>query len=118
MTQLAPGPVHTVARAGFDWQRFAADRPMYGGVHDWHTLEGPFAVKEHGRYWCLHSGGRWQHHSYGVDFVSADSVLGSWVDDATHSGPRVLRTLPGHVTCPGHCSVVSRIEAPRERAIG
>ena len=91
---------------------------MYGGVHDWHTLEGPFAVKEHGRYWCLHSGGRWQHHSYGVDFVSADSVLGSWVDDATHSGPRVLRTLPGHVTCPGHCSVVSRIEAPRERAIG
>ncbi len=117
MTQLAQGPVHTVARAQFDWQRFAADRPMYGGVHDWHTLEGPCVVKEHGRYWCLYSGGCWQDQSYGVDFVSAASVLGPWADDGAHSGPRVLHTVPGHVIGPGHCSVVARIGSPQARVI-
>jgi GH43 family beta-xylosidase len=104
MTVLAGSPV-TVARARRDWQRYAADRPMYGGIHDWHTLEGPFVVHDDGRYFCLYSGGNWQDLSYGVDYVVADSVMGPWRDDAPHTGPRVLRTVPGQVIGPGHCSV-------------
>jgi GH43 family beta-xylosidase len=107
MTKLAAGPVCTVARARHDWQRFMADRPMYGGIHDWHTLEGPFVVHEGGRYYCLYSGGNWQDLSYGVDYVVADSVLGPYRDEGQAQGPRVLRTVPGHVIGPGHCSVTT-----------
>jgi beta-xylosidase len=96
----------TVARARFDWQRFGADRAMYGGRYDWHTLEGPFVVREAGRYWCLYSGGCWQTDTYGVDYVVADSVLGPWSDSGAERGPRLLRTVPGRVLGPGHCSVV------------
>lgn len=105
MTRLADEPPRTVARARRDWQRFAANRPMYGGVHDWHTLEGPFVVREGGRYYCLYSGGNWQDRSYGVDYVVADHVMGPYHDDAPREGPRVLRTVQDHVVGPGHCSV-------------
>lgn len=105
MTRLADVPPRTVARARRDWQRFAADRPMYGGTHDWHTLEGPFVVHEAGRYYCLYSGGNWQDLSYGVDYVVADAVMGPYRDDSTHDGPRILRTVAGQVIGPGHCSV-------------
>jgi hypothetical protein len=84
---------------------------MYGGVHDWHTLEGPFVVYEGGRYWCLYSGGNWQNDTYGVDFVTSEHVLGPWRDTGGDHGPRVLRTVPGQVIGPGHCSVVTRIGA-------
>jgi GH43 family beta-xylosidase len=96
----------TVARARCDWQRFAKDRPMYGGVHDWHTLEGPFVVQVGGRYFCLYSGGCWETDTYGVDYVVADAVLGPWSDVGVELGPRVLRTVPGRVIGPGHCSIV------------
>src|SRR5690348_14407145 len=43
MTQLEPAG-QVVLRARFDWQRFRADRLMYGAVRDWHTLEGPCLV--------------------------------------------------------------------------
>lgn len=105
MTALAGEPV-TVARAHHDWQRFAADRPMYGRRYDWHTLEGPSVVRAKGRYWCLYSAGCWQDASYGVDYVVADAPLGPWLDDSTDAGPRVLKTVPGRVFGPGHCSVV------------
>ena len=105
MTRLADEPPRTVARARRDWQRFSANRPMYGGVHDWHTLEGPFVVHDGGRYYCLYSGGNWQDLSYGVDYVVADAVMGPYRDDAPHEGPRVLRTVVGQVIGPGHCSV-------------
>lgn len=105
MTRLADEPARTVARARRDWQRYAADRPMYDGVHDWHTLEGPFIVHAEGRYYCLYSGGNWQDLSYGVDYVVADNVMGPYRDDAPHTGPRILRTVPGQVIGPGHCSV-------------
>jgi beta-xylosidase len=105
MTTLADAG-RTVARAHFDWQRFAADRAMYGSRYDWHTLEGPFVVREAGRYWCLYSGGCWQTDTYGVDYLVADSVLGPWSDAGAESGPRLLRTVPGHVLGPGHCSAV------------
>ena len=106
MTRLAAGGARTMARARHDWQRFAANRPMYGRVFDWHTLEGPFVVRHEGRYWCLYSGGCWQTSTYGVDFVVADSVLGPWIDGANDEGPRVLRSVPERVLGPGHCSVV------------
>lgn len=97
----------TVARARHDWQRFAAQREMYGAVHDWHTLEGPCVLRHDGRYFCLYSGGCWQDESYGVDYAVADSVHGPWSDEGTDAGPRVLRTLPGQLLGPGHCSVVA-----------
>jgi len=98
---------HVVARARCDWQRFAADRRMYGGVHDWHTLEGPCVIRRGGKYYCVYSGGCWENDSYGVDYVVADDVLGPWSDAGTELGPRILRTVPGRVTGPGHCSVVT-----------
>ena len=43
------------------------DREIHGGVHDWHTLEGP-AVLDDGAGGCvlLYSGGNWQTPGYGV----------------------------------------------------
>jgi beta-xylosidase len=97
----------TVARARCDWQRFAAERPMYGRSFDWHTLEGPCVVKHAGKYYCLYSGGCWQNDTYGVDYVVADSVLGPYSDEGAEGGPRVLRSVPGRVLGPGHCSVTT-----------
>jgi beta-xylosidase len=96
-----------VLRARFDWQRFLADRPMYGGVYDWHTLEGPCVRKHHGRYYCFYSGGRWETDNYGVDYAVADSPLGPYVDTGVPAGPRVLRTAPGRALGPGHNSIVA-----------
>lgn len=105
MTELG-SPGTTVARARFDWQRFAAERPMYGQTFDWHTLEGPCMVRHGDRYYCLYSGGCWQTETYGVDYVVAERALGPYSDEGLESGPRVLRTVPGHALGPGHCSVV------------
>ena len=106
MTTLAGDPV-TVARASRDWQRFMANRTMYGEVWDWHTLEGPSVVKHEGRYYCFYSGGRWETDHYGVDFCVADHPLGPWEDSSSDAGPRVLRTVPDQVLGPGHNSVVT-----------
>jgi len=65
-----------VLRARSDWQRFQANRLMYGRFWDWHTLEGPCARKHEGRYYCFYSGGRWETENYGVDYGIADNVLG------------------------------------------
>jgi GH43 family beta-xylosidase len=78
---------------------------MYGGVYDWHTLEGPFVVKRFDRYWCLYSGGAWTTPGYGVSVAVADSPLGPFHDDATR-GPTLLRSRPGALEGPGHNSVV------------
>ena len=102
----------TVARARCDWQRFAADRPMYGRRFDWHTLEGPCVMKHAGKYYCLFSGGAWHADTYGVDYVVAESVLGPYSDAGVENGPRLLRSVPGHVLGPGHCSVTTH---PEER---
>lgn len=105
MTRLV-GEGRTVLRAGFDWQRFQRDRPMYGGVYDWHTLEGPCVRKQGGRYYCFYSGGRWETDSYGVDYGVADDVLGPYLHPTDLERPRVLRSVPGRVLGPGHNSVV------------
>ena len=101
------GKPRVVLRARNDWQRFMAERPMYGGVYDWHTLEGPCVVKHDGRYYCFYSGGRWETDTYGVDYAVADHVLGPYSDAGNEAGPRVLKTVPGKVLGPGHNSLVT-----------
>jgi beta-xylosidase len=100
------GEPRTVLRARHDWQRFQANRPMYGAVYDWHTLEGPAVVKRGGRYYCFYSAGRWENETYGVDYAVADHVLGPYSDEGNEAGARLLRTIPGQLIGPGHNSVV------------
>jgi arabinan endo-1,5-alpha-L-arabinosidase len=102
MTELVGRP-QTVLRASADWQRYEADREMYGGRHDWHTLEGPAVVKQDDRYWLLYSGGNWQTPGYGVAAASAPTVQGPWTEEP--GGPFVTSASTGLVG-PGHCSVV------------
>jgi len=108
MTKLA-GEEKIVLRATQDWQRFMRGREIYGGVYDWHTLEGPFAVRRDGRYYCFYSGGRWEDGTYGVDYAVADSVSGPWQGGASEL-PRVLRSVPGKLLGPGHNSVVKGLD--------
>jgi beta-xylosidase len=105
MTRLA-GKHRTVLRAKCEWQRFQANREMYGGVYDWHTLEGPCVRKRNGVYYCFYSGGCYQGESYGVDYGVANRVWGPYSDEGNESGARVLKTVPGKVIGPGHHSIV------------
>ena len=105
MTRLV-GEGNVVLRARSDWQRFQKDRQMYGRTWDWHTLEGPCVRKHEGRYYCLYSAGRWENESYGVDYGVSLNVMGPYSDIGNEGGPRVLRTVPGHVIGPGHNSIV------------
>lgn len=105
MTRLSTD-YRVVMRARHDWQRFERDRAMYGGIRDWHTLEGPCVVRRDGRYYCLYSGGNWQNESYGIDYVVGDSPMGPFREFGTAEAPRVLRTLRGKIIGPGHNSVV------------
>jgi beta-xylosidase len=105
MTKLA-GATQVVLRSRCDWQRFLANRLMYGQVFDWHTLEGPCVRKHEGRYYCFYSGGCWETENYGVDYGVADHVMGPYSDAGNEAGPRVLRSVPGHVKGPGHNSIV------------
>ena len=79
---------------------------MYGGLYDWHTLEGPAVIVRDGVYYCMYSGGCWQTSRYGVDYVTAKKVDGPWTDESTPDGPRVLRGIEDRVLGPGHHSVV------------
>ena len=109
MTRLSER-VTTVLRARFDWQRFRADREMYGRRFDWHTLEGPCVLERDGVYYCLYSGGAWHGADYGVDFAVASAVLGPYSDAGGEHGPRVLRSAPGHLLGPGHNSLVPGLD--------
>ena len=106
MTHLA-GEERVVVRARHDWQRFIRDRVMYGGVYDWHTIEGPCVRKRNGKYYCFFSAGRWENETYGVDFAISDNALGPYTCNSNDSGARVLRTLPGQVLGPGHNSLTT-----------
>jgi beta-xylosidase len=105
MTRMA-GETKTILRAHREWQRFQTDRPMYGKVFDWHTLEGPCVRKHGGLYYCFYSGGCYHGESYGVDYAAAPRVLGPYTDAGNEAGARVLRTVPGKVIGPGHHSIV------------
>jgi len=96
----------TVLRARSNWQRFKANRLMYGRNFDWHTLEGPCVCRHEGRYYCSYSGGCWQNETYGVDYGVAEHVLGPYSDLGNERGPRVLKTVPNRVIGPGHNSII------------
>jgi beta-xylosidase len=104
MQTLAGEPV-SVLRASADWQLFQRQRSMYGRVYDWYTLEGPFVIKRHGRYWCFYSGGAWTGAGYGVSWAVADSPRGPFID-APGDGPQLLLSRPGQLEGAGHCSIV------------
>lgn len=105
MTAL-DGPVHIVLRATADWQRYQADREMYGGVHDWHTLEGPALLDDgDGGLLMLYSGGNWQTPGYGVAVAAAPAPEGPWHEDVAQ-GPVVTSASSGLIG-PGHCSLLS-----------
>ncbi|MEH2213205.1 glycoside hydrolase family 43 protein [Nostoc sp.] len=105
MTKLA-GEGKVVLRARSDWQRFLANRLMYGEIYDWHTLEGPCVRKHEGKYYCFYSGGRWETENYGVDYGVADNVMGPYSDAGNETGPRVLKSVLNFVRGPGHNSIV------------
>jgi arabinan endo-1,5-alpha-L-arabinosidase len=104
MTRLE-GPRTTVLRASADWQRYQRDREMYGGIHDWHTLEGPTALDDgKGGYLLLYSGGNWQTPGYGVAVATATDPQGPWREDPDQS-PVVTSARTGLIG-PGHCSIL------------
>jgi len=100
------GDARSVLAPSQDWQIYQRKRPMYGAVHDWHTLEGPAVVHRNGRYYCIYSGGSWQGAGYGVGWAQAQHPLGPWTDAATGQ-TRLLTSVPGHVVGPGHASVTT-----------
>ena len=105
MDSLA-GPGRQVLVPTADWQIFERQRPMYGQVYDWHTLEGPTVRERDGSYYCVYSGGSFLGEGYGVAWARADHPLGPWVEPQDGSN-RLLATVPGHVRGPGHNSVVT-----------
>lgn len=105
MTRLEGEPT-IVLRASADWQRYERDREIHGGVHDWHTLEGPAVLDDgHGGCVLLYSGGNWQTPGYGVAVATAPSPTGPWHEDPG-AGPLVSSAGTGLVG-PGHCSVLT-----------
>lgn len=98
------GERRVVVRPHADWHLFEAQRAIYGGVYDWHTIEGPALRIRDGHYYCFYSGGAWHSDNYGVSYVVADHPLGPYRRPA-NSGP-LLKSVPGQVIGPGHNSFV------------
>jgi GH43 family beta-xylosidase len=111
MTTLAGDP-HVVVRPHADWHLFQAQRPMYGRVYDWHTVEGPAMLLHNGRYYCFYSGGAWEKSNYGVSYVVADHLLGPYRRPAL-DGP-LLRSNPATVIGPGHNSFTRSLNGTQE----
>jgi beta-xylosidase len=104
MTELEPETVAVLAPNAL-WQRYEADREMYGRRTDWYTLEGPTVVRRDDAYVLLYSGGSWEGPDYGVSFATATSPLGPW-HHASVDSPLVLsRAITGQ-RGPGHNSVL------------
>jgi beta-xylosidase len=104
MTGLAPETV-PVLTPNAPWQRYEADREMYGRRLDWYTLEGPTVVRRGDTYVLFYSGGSWEGPDYGASFATAPSPLGPW-EHASPDTPVVLsRALTGQ-RGPGHNSVL------------
>lgn len=103
MTALAGEP-RLVVRPFADWQLFLANRAMYDGIYDWHTIEGAALRFHNGRYYCFYSGGAWERPNYGVSYVVADHPLGPY--QRPDAAP-LLRSMPPHVIGPGHNSFTS-----------
>jgi len=105
MTALGGQP-RTALEATADWQLFQASRSMYGSTYDWYTLEGPAVRYRDGRYYCFYSGGSWQTEGYAVSWAWAPTPLGPWTEPPAGTA-RLLAAVPGHVSGPGHNSIVT-----------
>ncbi len=98
------GKPRVVVRPHSDWQLFEARREIYGGVFDWHTIEGPALRTQNGRYFCFYSGGAWHSNTYRVSYVIAEHPLGPYCRPAHEA--QLLKSVPGKVIGPGHNSFV------------
>jgi GH43 family beta-xylosidase len=99
--QTLAGEPQVVIRPYADWQLYQANRPMYGAVFDWHTIEGA-AIRIHNkRYYCFYSGGAWERENYGIAYVVADHPLGPYQRPGEGA---IMRSVPGKVIGPGHNS--------------
>lgn len=92
-----------VVRPHADWQLYQAQRSIYGGTFNWHTIEGPAVLLHNNQYFCFYSGGAWQQENYGVSYVVASHPLGPYHRPQGLDLP-ILRSSPGNVTGPGHNS--------------
>jgi GH43 family beta-xylosidase len=102
MQKVANSP-QVVVRPSQEWQLFAAQRPMYGKVYDWYTVEGPAVRLHNGHYYCFFSGGAWEHDNYGISYVVADHPHGPY--RYPQGGSNILlKSVPGKVIGPGHNS--------------
>ena len=110
------GQHDTGSRAIAMWWRGAAHdlerstKPIAGWAcstneFNWHTIEGPCAVKHDGKYYCFYSGANWQTPRYGEDYVVADSPLGPYSGAGDHA--RVLHGIPGQVFGPGGATITT-----------
>ena len=104
MLTLAGDP-KPVIRPHADWQLFQANRSIYNGVYNWHTIEGPSLRMHNGRYYCFYSGGAWERENYGVSYVVADHPLGPYIRPSYLAGA-MFHSISGHVYGPGHNSFV------------
>lgn len=102
MTTLEGKP-QIVVRPHADWQLFQARRAIYGGIYDWHTIEGPALRVHDSQYYCFYSGGAWERENYGVSYVAAPHPLGPYRRPPGVEQP-LLRSVPGSVIGPGHNS--------------
>lgn len=100
------GPAAPVLQPNADWQRYAANRSMYGRRMDWHTLEGPSVVRRGGNLILFYSGGSWEGPDYGVATAVASSPLGPW-RHASDGAPDVLSGALSGLAGPGHNSLVA-----------
>lgn len=83
-TPTSLGAHQILLTASADWQRYQADRELYGRRLDWHTLEGPTVIRRGPTYWMTYAGGNWQNAGYGAAVAAAPHPQGPW----TESEPR------------------------------
>jgi GH43 family beta-xylosidase len=107
------GEPRVVIRPHADWQLFKAQRSMYGAVYDWYTIEGAALRFHNSRYYCFFSGGAWEHDNYGIAYVVADHVLGSY-SLPSETQQVLLRSVPGRVIGPGHNSFTTSPSGDQE----
>ena len=112
MLTLAREP-RVVIRPHADWQLFKAQRPMYGAVYDWYTIEGAAVRFHNDRYYCFFSGGAWEHDNYGISYVVADQVLGPY-SLPSEEQQILLHSVPGRVIGPGHNSFTRSPDGEQE----
>ena len=110
-THLAAAPLLTPTELGEtvpvlapydDSQIFARERPMHGGTHTWHTLEGPHVVARDGILFLTFSAGSWQGAGYRTAWAWAASPQGPWT--VPPAPDDVLLRSDGEFIGPGHSS--------------